>query len=426
MVKQTFPTLGAAEAALNEWTARTKMGLEPAVWKSLRHYISDFLEELERGAGRSLSGEPLKPGSVKDYLFIFRRLLSRTDLPGFEKPLDSFTHMDAQRLVDVIGEGLSKQTQRKYLALLRVVWKRAQKETGMSRDPFDSVVCTTFTGSGRQKVDALPMRDAYLLAHEISDPAIRIVLLFGIFTGMRINEVFAIRWRHINLEADQPYLTVESNISGGQMSTPKTKAGTRQIGVPPTFRDHLQDWRLWLINNRGEHFVEPDALVCSQRSDPLSPQRSDGFYDKLDRRLGPDKAQYLRLHVLRAGYSTELLRANASIHVASKVLGHASIQTTERHYLQLQAKDLAVGGSFIEDRLGLDEFVADHDQAEAEAWGFYAEVLAEENAEGEADVEIEIRNLFSRHETYGEPIPDPLPTHVPKQVPDFTNHRATK
>lgn len=423
-VQQTFSTLTEAEATLNEWTYREKMGLDVAVWKTLRHFITEYLDELAIGAGRSMAGDPLKPGTVKDYSHSFKRILAREGLNGLDKPLDSFGHSDAQRLIDLLGEGISRQTQKKYLALVRIIWVRAQKETGTTRDPFKNVICSTFSKSGRNKPAALPMRDAYVIAHEIAEPDLRIIVLFGVFTGMRINEVLALRWKHLHIAAQPPYLEVVENISGGMLgSTPKTKAGTRVIGLATTFVGLLNEYRDWLSRARGPHFVEPDALVCSKAGDPHSPLRADNFYAKLDNRLGPEKARPLRLHVLRAGASAEVVRSGADIHVASKMLGHSSIQTTERHYLELQAKDLAIAGAYVESRLDVQDLILDREAAEEDAWRFYAGCLAEENAEDQAAFEDELRDLHARHEAYGDSLPDPIPVFRPSESPDFRHLR---
>jgi integrase len=101
-----------------------------------------------------------------------------------------------------------------------------------------------------------------LPGHEVYARAI-----VALFTGMRLGEVLALRWR--NVDFDGKVIKVREAIEetkehGIQVKAPKTRAGRRDIGLPDIVVDALRDHRRAQLELRialGAGKLPVDALV---------------------------------------------------------------------------------------------------------------------------------------------------------------------
>ena len=92
----------------------------------------------------------------------------------------------------------------------------------------------------------------------------------------------------------------------------------------------------------GRRYVKlnSQALAILERQDPLWNYRKDYVSHKFKkevRRLGIRNA---RFHDLRRTFGLNLIKQGMSIYKVSKLLGHASVRTTEQHYAPLLTAEI--------------------------------------------------------------------------------------
>ena len=114
-------------------------------------------------------------------------------------------------------------------------------------------------------------------------------------------------------------------ISGGKVSTPKTKGSIRMIDVPAAVIANLRAYR-----RTCQDAAETDYLFRSAEGTPPDP-------DNLAKRIFMPLIQRAKLpgvglHTLRHTFASLLISHGESINNVSRQLGHASIQITADMY----------------------------------------------------------------------------------------------
>ena len=163
------------------------------------------------------------------------------------------------------------------------------------------------------------------------------------YCGLRWGEVSALRLRHF--DRDKRLLRVEETLTevGGKLAadTPKSAASTRTVPLPDLVKkallEHLQT-RLCAPEN---------YLFTTVTGQPV------GY--RAFRRFGWDLAAQaidlppsLTPHCLRHSYATWMLESGAPIQTVRKMLGHASLMTTQIYAHSTTEADLAASERLIQ------------------------------------------------------------------------------
>ncbi|MEY8462466.1 tyrosine-type recombinase/integrase [Streptococcus merionis] len=153
------------------------------------------------------------------------------------------------------------------------------------------------------------------------------------FTGMRKNEVGALRWSDINLKQGQ--LKVNQTLAKGEGSktifqTPKTKKSQRTIPLDPKTVSILKDWH---------NYSTQGLLFKTENGSPKSIVHVNNMLNRVWRKYPEFKR--ITPHGFRHTHCSLLFEAGASIKEVQERLGHENIQTTMDIYAHVsqQAKN---------------------------------------------------------------------------------------
>jgi integrase/recombinase XerC len=241
-------------------------------------------------------------------------------------------HLRAAALENSSRSALSPSTRKNYLASLRSFYRFCVAVGLVETDP--TVMVRT------PRVVTTP--GLYLSASEIrrlldapGTPRERIQTYLLVFTAARSGELRALRWDDIDLHGRTMRLTGK----GGR---------SRTIDIHPLLMVELRRWHV-----HQDHEAEGNASVRAARADPSTdfvlitsrgrPVQTSTIYRQLKRRacevglhpLEPGKHEHRSLvspHALRRSFATQLLNKGLPIDAVADVLGHASLDTTRRHY----------------------------------------------------------------------------------------------
>ncbi|MGC8626532.1 MAG: tyrosine-type recombinase/integrase, partial [Acidimicrobiales bacterium] len=157
-------------------------------------------------------------------------------------------------------------------------------------------------------------------------------LLFAVLhdTGMRIGEALGLRHEDWAAPEGEVKVVARANDNGARSKSqrPRTIPASREL------------FRLYGDYMHGEYGdLDSDYVFVNLWAEPRGrPLSYPAVYD-LVRRLRQRAQLHFDLHWFRHTYATRLLQAGAPIEVVSRLLGHASVTTTDEVYGHLGPED---------------------------------------------------------------------------------------
>lgn len=193
-------------------------------------------------------------------------------------------------------------------------------------------------------------------------------VLLGLETGLRREEILALKWENVELDTDTPYLRVRHawRIEHNRPVVNellKSDAAVREVPIPPLLADHLRSLRDAGADKRS------DYVVCGGTGDALSETQYRHLWRQVTRRttaphtyvryqegrksvhtvvpkLGDTaknnpKVRYtmdftVKTHDLRRTYITNLINEGLDPKTVQRLAGHETIQITMEIYAQVK------------------------------------------------------------------------------------------
>jgi integrase len=152
------------------------------------------------------------------------------------------------------------------------------------------------------------------------------------FTGVRISEACALRWRHVDL-------------ASGRVRVPgtKTHAAARWVRVLPALRDELAAHKATAKHSSPDAWVLPTARGTQRTKDNARqrvwlPVIARANSDLINRDL-PPLPEGITLHSLRMTCCSLRLAMGEDLAYVAEQLGHADTSVTQRYYLRVMRMD---------------------------------------------------------------------------------------
>jgi integrase len=267
----------------------------------------------------------LKASTLRDY----RSVLDAHVLPAFgEQPIEAISArmIEAWRSRGLADGTLTRRPAVKAVMVLHGISERARRAYGLATNPVAAVERLRDEYDPGE-YDFYSPTEVRALVRDAASEQDGAIFLTAAFTGQRMGELLALRWRDIDFEAET--IRVFGSVDGrAGRTTPKSGHG-RSV---PMIADVAQ--ALARLGQR-ERFTERDDLVF--------PNAVGEFMDKsaLRRRykqaIEDAELRPIRFHELRHTFGSLAINAGSIVEV-QHWLGHADTRTTSR-YLEL----LAVG-----------------------------------------------------------------------------------
>jgi len=170
------------------------------------------------------------------------------------------------------------------------------------------------------------------LAEVLEDlaPREKIVVSLGVFAGLRIGEIFGLKWEDIDFEKNT--ISIRRQFSSGIIGPLKTEGSSAVIPIWDRLSKMLKEWKLqcgspeWLIPGKNPGM-------------PLRPERWRQLqWGKIRKAHG--LPSNLRFHDLRHSFATLLISAGADTGDIQKLMRHKSISITMDVYRHLLPQQL--------------------------------------------------------------------------------------
>jgi integrase len=214
----------------------------------------------------------------------------------------------------------------------------------------------------RRKGDKEPMaivRDVPEFVAQLREhagPLFYPLAIVGLFCGMRLGEILALRAGSIELDARMIHVTEaleETAAHGVRFKPPKTGAGRRDITMPQVVIEVLREHRRKLLELRmqmGRGRLMPDDLLFTNlEGRPLRTSRISSDWGVLMERLGRPEITF---HALRHTHASQLIAKAIDVVTISRRLGHSNPNVTLGIYAHMFTKTDRAAAAVIDEALG--------------------------------------------------------------------------
>ena len=260
---------------------------------------------------------------------IFRQHL----LPVYgTKSLSDFTTLDIVRLRKkwlASDPRPANQTINLRLGTLRTALNRARREGFMRHNPFEGVKAMPLDNQRIRYLDADELPRFLDELRKLSEEDwLRRVLTLLLMTGMRAGEAMSLRWEQIHPNRRQIRLY-------------DAKAGSRIVHLPADLADSMQRWR---ETSRSE-------WVFPSHRDPSKPMYGKVHTPRWRKLLRDANITDFRVHDLRHSAATYARMAGADLSTVARMLGHKTLQMTQR-YAHVADSEVQAAVESVAGRLG--------------------------------------------------------------------------
>ena len=226
---------------------------------------------------------------------------------------------------------LSPKTRGQVRALMHLLFERAMlwELIELQRNPIE-LVKVKGVSRRQRKPQILAPEKFQELVDKLRDPY-RTMAIVAMCTGLRVSEVLALRWEHIDFKAG--VMMVQQGVVNGRIGKVKTEASCDEVPLDPAFADVLLIWK----GDRSEGLVFPSHVT-------------GGCYHAgmIQRQVLKPKGVTIGVsdlgwHTFRHTYRTLLDETGAPIGVQQKLMRHSNVATTMNIYgsATLRAKQAA-------------------------------------------------------------------------------------
>jgi integrase len=153
-----------------------------------------------------------------------------------------------------------------------------------------------------------------------NDPDFYPLLLTAISTGLRREELLALKWSDVDFKEGK--ISVTKNIFKGQIQEPKTKTSIRKMNMPRILIDVLKEHK-----NKG---LKSEIVFPNKEGSYLDPENMVKRH--FNKNLKVAGIKKIRFHDLRHTFATALIAQNVPIKYIQAQMGHSSIQVTLDRY----------------------------------------------------------------------------------------------
>jgi integrase len=260
-----------------------------------------------------------KPSTVAGY----RSIVGSELLPRFgELRLESVTPVAIESWQASMTQAAS--TRMKALVLMPGIFERARKVWSLPSNPVGDVEKPPLTRSGDLQV--FSPEEVWALVRAAASEVDGAVFLTAAFTGLRMGELLALRWRDVDFGGSA--VRVRASYYAGHLTTPKS-GKVRAVPLAPDVAAVLAQ-----LGQRENWTGDDDLVFAGIAGDYLD---GSALRRRYKATLAAAGLRPLRFHDLRHTFGTRMI-AKADIRRVQEWMGHADIQTTMR-YLHYAPRD---------------------------------------------------------------------------------------
>lgn len=286
-----------------------------------------------------------------------------------DKPLSEITLDD---LKDVLAarEGMAKGTQEKTVQTIKKIFSAAYEAGKILKDPSLKL---TATGRKAEKRHALTPEQQQILLDAVRDLPVELFVKLGLYTGLRREEICALRWDCVTLTGKAPHIDVRRACRWPGNTKPevneilKSDAAWRTVPIPPLLLPDLLQRRKALSDAPAA--IRARYVICDKQGRPITYHALDNLWNAVKARStgevtrlrkDPETGQMKKVtvmkklgdtvpnhtvtvtidfvvssHILRHTYITRLILGGVDLKRVQYLAGHSDPAVTLQIYTEL-------------------------------------------------------------------------------------------
>lgn len=279
---------------------------------------------------------------------LYFRMIQRHIIPAFgDFPLEHITETHIRDFMNQKlsegrldgGGGLSEKTVRELLSLLNSILKSANSAGLIQANPLRNVKRPKLLNDEMRVFSHREQRRIERAVIDLGEGVYLGVTLCP-YTGLRVGELCALRWRNINFE--RRTLTVAATLQRIQstnpahgkteiiIDAPKSRRSFRTLPLTSGMAQKLRAYYASLPNSRKtpDDFVFNNPGLTGNRF--IEPRLFGKYFHQVLRQARVKNANF---HALRHTFATRCVELNMDIKSLSEVLGHSSVSITLNKYV---------------------------------------------------------------------------------------------
>jgi integrase len=222
--------------------------------------------------------------------------------------MDAVNSDDVGRVLARAGQRLSAATVNRLLILLRYMFNLAIRwhTAGVVANPTATQKLKRLSNHRERFLSAEETQQLIAAVNQSPNPQLRFIIPFLLLTGARKREVLDARWRDVDKE--RSFWRIPITKSGRERHVPLSAAAITLLQrIPRTKKSE------WVFVNPKTHTPYVSIFYSWNTARTAA-------------RLGD-----VRLHDLRHSFASFLVNAGCSLYEVQKILGHASVNMTQRY-----------------------------------------------------------------------------------------------
>lgn len=255
----------------------------------------------------------LQPSTIKDY----RSIMNYHVLPNFGNWfIDQIKPVDVEEFMATRKCGAKRINN--ILVPMRSLFKMAKKDDYIERNIMLDVENLPVD---RPHISPLSMKEALSFLDAMDSTIYRSFFVVAFFTGMRLGEQTALKWREVDWER-KTISIVESRVMGIE-GRPKTKGSYRDIDMLPVVEEALR-------GQRRQNRAKSKYVFLNNDGNPVDGEtlRKTTWTPGL-KRAG---LEYRSIYHTRHTFATLMLSSGENMGWVQRMMGHASLKMIQERY----------------------------------------------------------------------------------------------
>lgn len=286
---------------------------------SMHTWLFDFLHNSSK----------IKPSTFQRYEGIYRKYIKDSSIAGLRTY--TFTSLQLQQFYNDLNKRKYRYSQIKTLnTVLKVFFNWCIDNGYMLKNPCLNVNIkgskTEVIKNNRKDVEILTEDEIKIIKEYVKGTDFELVFLLDLATGLRIGELLALDWEHINLKKQELYIeksvkevyvydSEEKRHIETIYQTPKTLNSFRTVSIPDAIIIILKQ----IKNKEG-------LLFKDNLGNPLKAKNISAKWTKI---LKKCNISHKKFHSIRHTYASMLLKNGIDIETVAELMGHSTISITQ-------------------------------------------------------------------------------------------------